>query len=84
MTIGEIIADCLRQGTLTEAGVGAIPSGHFDHDVYHHEWAKDADDHLVCVILAGCGHYYFHDLDAKTFFGGEPGGYSSTLKFIDL
>lgn len=71
MNIGEIIDSEIERGELERTGVHdtCVPGD----IVYHHEWAHNkATGSLVCVMLAGFGKYYLHDLDSKTLVVVKP------------
>lgn len=82
LTIDKLITDCIEQGTLTLEGVG--PGAVRDDVVYHSEWAKNPEGHLVSIILAGIGRWYFHDLTAKTLVTSPPGEDPTGLVLLDL
>jgi len=66
LTIGSVIDAEIARGTLEPAGIATgVDRGDI---VYHHEWAKTDDSlrQLCCVMWAGFGGIYIHNLDAKT------------------
>lgn len=85
MTIDEVIAHEIERGTLTKEGIspGFSPGFVSGDVVYHHEWGRDKNGHLICVILAGLGRWYFHDLDAKTLTVSPPCEAPEGLEIMD-
>lgn len=88
LTIESVIEAEINRGYLTPSGVSASITPHMQtFEVYHHEWARAIDEEktpgLICVMWAGFGSIFVHNLDTKELLVVDR-GYLSHLRILDL